>query len=128
MKLEIAIFTALLFVSTRTGVAVAQYPGEPEMPRGWREDPVADMRGHFERGSPNGTVRRAQDRLRELGHYSGPTSHGVLGPDEKRAVWNFQKANGLRVSGSLDPATVEALGLTGGGGGDASPKSAPPSR
>ena len=123
MKLRRTASATLLLLGTTVGVATAQYPGEPSMPKGWKEDPVGYMKGHFERGQANETVRRAQDKLRELGYFSGD-SHGYLGPAEKTAIWNFQKAQGLRLSGSLDPATVQALGLSSGEG-SASPGAGP---
>jgi peptidoglycan hydrolase-like protein with peptidoglycan-binding domain len=115
MKIRFAVSTTALFVMTSVATTAAQYPGEPSMPGGWKEDPIGYMRGTFERGTPNDTVRQAQDKLRELGYYAGE-SHGVIGPAEKRAIWNFQKANSLHLSGSLDPATLAALGLSKGGG------------
>ena len=113
MKHSQVLTMAALFASTVTPV-FAQYPGEPSMPFGWKEDPVAYMRGTFERGAPHETVRQAQQILHDRGEYAGPID-GLLGPESRSAIWKFQKAHGLRLSGSLDRATVSALGLAQGG-------------
>jgi hypothetical protein len=105
--IRIAGVTAVI-VSATVGVAFAQFPGEPRPPAAF--DAVADMQYTFARGAPNDLVREAQRVLTDLGYYAGPLD-GILGPDVRRAVWNFQKAQTLVVSGSLDPRTMTALGV-----------------
>jgi peptidoglycan hydrolase-like protein with peptidoglycan-binding domain len=124
MKLSLVVLGLGLLVSTTAGVAAAQHPGDHVMPRGWKDDPVGYMKGMFDRGATNETVRQAQQALHDLGYYDGPID-GVMGPAERSAVWKFQQEHGIRVSGSLDPATVSALGLSDGGG-YASPASSGP--
>jgi peptidoglycan hydrolase-like protein with peptidoglycan-binding domain len=34
-----------------------------------------------------------------------------MSPETRRAVWNFQKSEGFRLSGRLDAQTITALGL-----------------
>ncbi len=115
MKLSLVVLGVGLLVSTTAGVAAAQHPGDHSMPRGWKDDPVGHMKGTFDRGAANETVRQAQQALSDLGYYAGPID-GVMGPAERSAIWKFQKEHGVRASGSLDPATVNALGLSAGSG------------
>jgi peptidoglycan hydrolase-like protein with peptidoglycan-binding domain len=98
----------------------AQFPGEPKAPPSY--DPVADMTYNFARGAPNEIVREAQRVLRDLGYYTDEID-GIMGPEVKTAIWNFQKATGLTRSASLDRPTMVALGLTGAEAAYASPPS-----
>jgi peptidoglycan hydrolase-like protein with peptidoglycan-binding domain len=54
-------------------------------------------------------VRAIQNRLRQLGHYTGPAD-GVWGPDTQVALENFQRSRGLD-AGQVNVATVSAMGL-----------------
>lgn len=105
--IRIAGVAAVMVVAT-AGVALAQLPGEPKPPAAY--DAVADMQYTFARGAPNDVVREAQRVLTDLGYYTGPLD-GIMGPEVRRAVWNFQKAQKFLLSGSLDPRTVAALGV-----------------
>ena len=42
----------------------------------------------------------------------GVTADGVMGPQTKRAIKRFQRANGLTVDGVVGPQTLTALGLS----------------
>ena len=55
-------------------------------------------------------VRQAQERLKVLGYYDGP-ANGDFGPYTQAALAQFQLANVLPVSGSLDAETSFALGI-----------------
>jgi peptidoglycan hydrolase-like protein with peptidoglycan-binding domain len=55
-------------------------------------------------------VRRLQQKLRQLGFYSGPVD-GVWGARSEDAVTRFQRSRGLDPSGQLTPTTIAALGL-----------------
>jgi peptidoglycan hydrolase-like protein with peptidoglycan-binding domain len=57
-------------------------------------------------------IRWAQVELRYRGLYQGSLD-GIVGPETKRALGEFQKINGLGPSQSLDAQTWEAL--TGSG-------------
>lgn len=107
MKTFLRVVT-LLLVMAAPGVVSAQLSGEPKRPLQY--DPVADMRYTFERGAPTETVRVAQQALREKGYYRGAVD-GILGPEVRAAIWNFQKTHALKRSGSLDRPTVSAPGL-----------------
>jgi peptidoglycan hydrolase-like protein with peptidoglycan-binding domain len=56
----------------------------------------------------NDDIRWAQVELRYWGLYKGALD-GVLGPETRRALAQFQKNNGLQKTASLDAQTWEAL-------------------
>ncbi len=58
-----------------------------------------------------GAAMRVQERLRQLGFYSG-RADGVWGPDSQAALERFQQGRGLQVTGQLNPATASTLGLS----------------
>ena len=58
-----------------------------------------------------GAAMRVQERLRQLGAYSG-RADGVWGPDSQAALQRFQQGRGLQVTGQLNQATVSTLGLS----------------
>ncbi len=60
--------------------------------------------------SSESLVMSAQDRLNRLGYSAGPAD-GVLGPQTRDAIADFQNDNGLPATGGLNTATVRALGL-----------------
>jgi len=55
-------------------------------------------------------IYQAQQRLKELGYDPGPLD-GVWGKKTERAVKEFQRDNGLSVTGKLDGITKEKLNL-----------------
>lgn len=55
-------------------------------------------------------VKQAQERLKVLGFYDGPIN-GDFGPNTQAALAQFQLANVLPASGSLDAETSLALGI-----------------
>ena len=59
-------------------------------------------------GDFSDTVTSIQDKLAELGYF-GLESSGFYGDFTEEAVRNFQTANGLTVTGSVDAATFEKL-------------------
>src|SRR5215472_765385 len=73
-------------------------------------------------------VRWAQVELRNLGLYDDSLD-GVIGPETKRALSEFQKANGLKQTATLDQQTADALiSNTGTGQGSSLPPKAPGAR
>lgn len=67
----------------------------------------------LKRGSQGSTVRTLQSRLKEWGYYSGAVD-GVYGSGTEAAVKKFQKKHGLAVDGIAGPATLRAIGISGG--------------
>ncbi|MGH8100930.1 MAG: peptidoglycan-binding domain-containing protein [Chthoniobacterales bacterium] len=59
------------------------------------------------------TVSAAQDELSREGYYHGPVD-GAFNPDTHRAVTDFQRDNGLNVTGYLSRETRNALELDEG--------------
>lgn len=59
-------------------------------------------------GMTGPAVLALQQRLAALNYYPGPTD-GSFGPDTLEAVWAFQEAQGLPVTGTVGPATSAAL-------------------
>ncbi len=66
-------------------------------------------------GSTGSEVTQIQQRLQELG-YSPGNADGIFGTRTKNAVISFQRDYGLVDDGIVGQKTLEALGLTGGGG------------
>jgi len=59
---------------------------------------------------PDQVIVNVQRALQEQGYYAGgPT--GSLGPATRQAIANYQQDAGLIVTGAIDAATVESLGL-----------------
>jgi type II secretory pathway predicted ATPase ExeA len=78
---------------------------------------VARLRTRFGGGTPtaapaqNGEhIRRLQTRLKAAGFSPGPID-GVLGPQTRQALRQFQKANRLAATGELSQKTRQALGF-----------------
>ena len=68
-------------------------------------------------GSTGYNVRTIQTELRNRGFFPrNVSSTGYYGSITKRAVMNFQRANGLRADGVAGPATLRAMGYGGVGG------------
>jgi peptidoglycan hydrolase-like protein with peptidoglycan-binding domain len=57
-------------------------------------------------------VRQVQEALKDKGHDPGPID-GVMGSQTKQALRDFQKANGLKQTGTLDSQTKEKLNIEG---------------
>lgn len=75
------------------------------------ESPVPS--GNLARGDRGSEVKKLQDLLVDLGHMTREqvaTGPGIFGPRTEAAVSEFQRANGLAVTGRLDEATRAALG------------------
>jgi Putative peptidoglycan binding domain len=60
--------------------------------------------------SADSIVANAQEELAQEGYYRGEID-GILGPETSRAIARFQSNQGLRVTGALTRATLDALGL-----------------
>ena len=59
---------------------------------------------------PGPAVQTVQDRLRQVGAYTGRID-GIWGADSQSALERFQQTNQLQVTGQLNQATAATLGL-----------------
>ena len=59
---------------------------------------------------PDEVIANVQTALQDAGYYVGPIT-GSLSIDTRAALANFQRDYGLPITGAIDEATVEALGL-----------------
>jgi hypothetical protein len=59
---------------------------------------------------PAQTVANVQAALQEQGYYSGEVD-GVLGPQTRAALAEYQSAQGLEPTGAVDEPTLETLGM-----------------
>jgi hypothetical protein len=59
---------------------------------------------------PGQEVANVQSALQEQGYYQGEID-GVLGPQTRAALAEYQSAQGLEPTGAIDEPTVEALGM-----------------
>ena len=87
---------------SRTEAAIARYQERHNMEATGRAD---DATVEAILGTQ---VRAAQEKLIELGYLTG-TADGLFGQDTELALRRFQADHGLRVTGQLDEATLEAL-------------------
>jgi phage tail tape-measure protein len=70
-----------------------------------------DAHGHVTTAKAGDSkVRSAQEALNEKGYNVGAVD-GRLGPNTQTAIRSFQSKNGLAETGSLDSATLNALGV-----------------
>jgi peptidoglycan lytic transglycosylase len=53
-------------------------------------------------------IRQVQERLKELGYYDGAID-GVYGPQTAEAVREYQRGQGLAVTGSVNQETAQTL-------------------
>jgi hypothetical protein len=59
---------------------------------------------------PDEIVTNVQIQLYDEGYYAGPID-GILGPDTRAAIADYQADHGLAVTAAIDEPTVESLGL-----------------
>jgi hypothetical protein len=59
---------------------------------------------------PDEVIANVQTALQNAGYFYGEIT-GSLGVDTRAAIANFQRDSGLQITGAIDDATVEALGL-----------------
>ena len=59
---------------------------------------------------PDEIITNAQIQLYNEGYYDGPID-GILGPDTRAAIADYQADHGLPVTAAIDEPTVESLGL-----------------
>ena len=70
----------------------------------------------YRQGSTGEAVRTIQTKLKNWGYYTGAVD-GIYGSATTQAVRYFQRTNGLTADGIVGPATLKALGMSGGSAG-----------
>ena len=93
-KKRTAVSTALIMAIFVTAILLAQSVGA-----------VA-----YRKGSSGNTVVQIQQKLSELGYYSGSVD-GIYGSMTEKAVRSFQNARGLTADGIAGNNTLKALGI-----------------
>ena len=64
----------------------------------------------YEEGDADSSISAVQSALSREGYYSGAVD-GSFGVETRNALRRFQRARGLNVTGRIDRATMNALGL-----------------
>lgn len=82
--------------------------------------------GALGQGSQGDAVKTVQQKLISFGVYLARGADGVWDAGTTRGVQQFQRWNGLTVTGTLNAATLKKLGLTGSTGGQTGGPTAPP--
>ncbi len=75
----------------------------------------------LQHGATGDAVKELQQKLSAAGVYVAGGADGKFGNGTKTAVSNYQRWNGLTVSGIVDAATASKLGLSGSSGGTTTP-------
>ena len=60
---------------------------------------------------PDQVIANVQTALQQQGYYQGEVD-GLLGPQTRSAVADYQRANGLAETAAIDQPTLESLGMT----------------
>jgi peptidoglycan hydrolase-like protein with peptidoglycan-binding domain len=106
------------------GAAVDHAANAGNVPNaGWNMPPAPGTSQHLQTAASlsKDDVRQAQLELRNMGLYNGSLD-GVVGPETKRGLEQFQKDNGLDRTATLDGQTMVALfGNIGTGQGSSMP-------
>lgn len=71
----------------------------------------------YKRGDKSDVILQVQKALTSKGLYKGDIS-GLMGPKTEKAISDFQKSDGLTVTGTLDQKTIDAVLRGGGSSGD----------
>jgi Putative peptidoglycan binding domain len=59
---------------------------------------------------PENLIRAVQEKLNTMGFDAG-TADGIIGPNTRRAIRNFQQDAGMEVDGQISSALLEKLGF-----------------
>ncbi|MDD4081416.1 MAG: peptidoglycan-binding protein [Eubacteriales bacterium] len=90
---------------------ITPVPGVPTLkptPTGQTPTPTPVPAKHLKYGDHNALVGQAQERLSQLGYYTGPIDNG-FGYSTYQAVRSFQRYNGLKVDGVIGNQTWNRL-------------------
>jgi hypothetical protein len=84
----------------------AQKPGRMETP----EAHIPEAKNNPGEKWTKEDIQKAQEALKSKGHDPGSID-GTMGPKTRQAISAFQKASGLKETGSLDAETANKLGI-----------------
>ena len=110
-KMILATASVLALGIGGTAVDHAANAGNTVPNAGWNMPPAPGTSQHLQTAAnlwKKDDFRQAQLELRNMGLYNGSLD-GVLGPETKRALDQFQKDNGLDRTATLDHQTMDAL-------------------
>jgi len=118
---KLILATASVFAIGIGGVTVSQAAGTVDNNSTMSVGAPAPQHGQTAVDLSKDDVRQAQLELRHLGLYNGSLD-GVIGPQTKRALTQFQKDNRLDQTGTLDQLTMDTMfGNLGIGQGSSTP-------
>ena len=109
-RLLAAFLTLLLCCVASVSSSAAQDAKPPAPPRGNPNAKSAAKRGPVFR-STRDQIKQAQVLLKARGFYSAPED-GKLNDDTRAALKKYQEAEKLKVTGTLNKATLERMGVT----------------
>ena len=109
-KLILATTSVLALGIGGAAVDHAANAGNTVLNAGWNLPPAPGTSQHLQPAAnlSKDDFRQAQLELRNMGLYNGSLD-GVVGPETKRALEQFQKNNGLDRTARLDGQTMVAL-------------------
>lgn len=99
---------ALACALTVCATAFAQ-TSNTNVPAGNTNTSAAKKRGPVFRASKD-QIKQAQDILRQRGFYSGESA-GKLDPTTREGLKKYQEAEGLKVTGTLNAATLQKMNV-----------------
>ncbi len=103
IKGKIRFFSIVCSICLAAGLILSLFPHQPS------------VETFSQYGSRGEEVRKIQQKLSQLGLYSGSID-GVYGVKTEKAVIRFQQQNQLRVDGKAGSETLKALGIYSGSG------------
>ncbi|MEA3188832.1 MAG: hypothetical protein QOD99_2662 [Chthoniobacter sp.] len=77
---------------------------------GWIIIDTAPSYVYYDSGPSLGLAGTVQERLADQGYYRGPID-GDIGPRSRRAIADYQADYGLRITGNINDALLDSLGL-----------------
>lgn len=93
--------------ATSTAIAEPKTPAVPAVP-GPAMEPAVELKPLPPSGPYKPSASQIQTALKNSGYYTGSID-GKMGPMTKKAIEEFQKANGLEADGKVGPKTWSVL-------------------
>ncbi|MDD3029269.1 MAG: peptidoglycan-binding protein [Alphaproteobacteria bacterium] len=105
-SLIVSLFILSLALGAPMGQAVADEPYKPVVKAHTYKKHTRVS--HVKKSVAKAAIRKAQEQLARLGYYLGKID-GIMGPQTRKAIKEFQRDYGLVVDGILGPKTIAAL-------------------